>query len=84
MIETLLTIAIIIFAVTLVFAIIGLIGVIKENKCIVITITVFSALGVITHFIKGDIGSAIGSLAVTVLTGIYAYMIVKKSRNNLV
>jgi hypothetical protein len=79
-----LTTAIIIFAFTLVFAIIGLIGVIKENKCIVITITVFSAIGVIGHFIKGDIGSAIVILAITVLTAIYAYMIVKKKKNNLV
>ena len=78
------TITIIVSAVSLVFSIIGLIGVIKENKCIVITITVFSALGVIAHFIKGDIGSAIGGLAVTVLTGIYAYMIVKKKENNSV
>ncbi len=77
------TAAIIIFAVSLVFAIIGLIGVIKENTCIVIAMTVFSALGVIAHFIKGDIGSAIVSLAMTVLTGIYAYMIVEKKRNNL-
>jgi hypothetical protein len=78
-----LTTAIIIFAFSLVFAIIGLIGVIKENKCIVITITVFSAIGVITHFVKGDFGSAIVSLAITVLTGIFAYMIMKK-KNNLV
>ncbi len=84
MIEMLFTVAIIISAVSLVFTIIGLIGVIKENKCIVITITVFSALSVIAHFINGDIGSAIGSLAITVLTGIYAYMIVKKKGNNLV
>jgi hypothetical protein len=80
----LLTAAIIILAVSLVFAIIGLIGVIKENKCIVITITVFSAIGVIVHFIKGDIVSAIVSLAITALTAIYAYMIVEKKRNNLV
>jgi hypothetical protein len=78
------TAAIIILAVSLVFAIIGLIGVIKENKCIVITITVFSAIGVIVHFIKGDIVSAIVSLAITALTAIYAYMIVEKKRNNLV
>jgi hypothetical protein len=77
-------VGIIIFAVSLVFAIIGLIGVITEKKYIVITITVFSSLGIIAHFIKGDIVSAIGGLAVTVLTGIYAYMIVKKERNNLV
>ncbi len=77
------TTAIIIFAFSLVFAIIGLIGVIKENKCIVITITVLSAIGVIAHFVKGDFGSAIVSLAITVLTGIYAYMIMKK-KNNLV
>jgi len=84
MIETIFTVAIIVSAVSLVFSIIGLIGVIKENKCIVITITVFSALGVITHIVKGDIGSVIVSLAVTVLTGIYAYMIVKKKGNNMV
>jgi hypothetical protein len=79
-----LTTAIIIFAFSLVFAIIGLIGVIKENKCIVITITVFSAIGVVGHFIEGDIGSAIVSLAITVLLGIYAHMIVEKKRKNLV
>ncbi len=72
------------FAVSLVFEIIGLIGIIKENKCIVITITISSAIGVIAHFIKGDISLAIVSLAITVLTGIYAYMIVKKKGNNLV
>jgi uncharacterized membrane protein len=72
------------FAVSLVFQIIGLIGIIKENKCIVITITVFSAIGVIADFINGDIGLAKFSLGFTILTGIYAYMIVKKKRNNLV
>jgi len=59
-----------------------LIGVVKENKCIIITITVFSALGVIAHFIKGDIGTAIGSMLVTILTGIYAYMIIEKEKTN--
>ncbi len=83
MIEMVLTVVIIIFAISLVFSIIGLIGVIKENKCIVITITVLSAIGVIIHLIKGDIGSTIVSLAVTVLTGIYAYMIMKKKGNNM-
>ncbi len=84
MIEMLFTVAIIIFAVSLVFVIIGLIGIIKENKCIVITITVFSALGVIAQFIKGDIGSAIVNSGITILTGIYAHMIVEKKRNNMV
>jgi len=78
------TVGIIIFAVSLVFTIIGLIGIIKENKCVVITITVFSALCVIAQFIKGDIGSVIVNLVITVLTGIYAYMIVEKKRNNFV
>jgi hypothetical protein len=80
----LLIVVIIIYAVSLVSTIIGLIGVIKENKCIVIIMTVFSAIIVILDFIKGDFFSLIVSLAITVSSGIYAYTIVEKKRNNLV
>jgi hypothetical protein len=68
---------IIISSILLVIAIIGLIGVIKEYKWIVISTTVFSAIGVIAQFLTGDISSAIPSLAITVLIGVYAFMIVK-------
>ncbi len=65
---------IIMSSILLVIAIIGLIGVIKEYKWIVISTTVFSAIGVIAQFLTGDISSAIPSLE---LIGVYAFMIVK-------
>ncbi len=73
---------IIIISVELLITTIGLIGIIKENKCIVITITVFSAIGVIAHFVNGAVGSGVVSLLSTVLMGVYAYMIVQKYKGN--
>jgi ABC-type Na+ efflux pump permease subunit len=68
--------AIIMSSILLVIAIIGLFGVIEENKWIVISTTVFSAIGVIAQFLTGNISLAIPSLAITVLIAIYAFMIV--------
>lgn len=61
-----------------VIQVIGLVGVIKENRCVVITITVLSAIGVVCSFISGGI---LGVL-VTGLMGFYAYLIVQKEKKN--
>jgi hypothetical protein len=63
---------------SLVIQVIGLVGVIKENRCVVITITVLSAIGVVCSFISGGI---LGVL-VTGLMGFYAYLIVQKEKKN--
>jgi hypothetical protein len=64
-------------AISLVIEIIGLVGIIKENQCIVITFFVFSVLGVIGNFYNFGIGRGFIGLGMTILTGVYAYMIVK-------
>jgi len=73
---------IILLVISLICAIIALIGVLKENKCIIITMTVFSVLGVIVHIVQGDIGSAIVSLLCAILTGVFAHMIIQKEKKN--
>jgi hypothetical protein len=77
LIDKIMTEGIIMSSILLVIAIIGLIGVINENKWIVISTTAFSAIGVIAQFLTGNISLAIPSLAITVLIGVYAFMIVK-------
>ncbi len=80
--EIILIIAIVLYAITPVFCIIALIGVIKENKYIAIAMTVFSAIEDFAHFANGDIGSAIFSLLFTISIGIYVYMIFLKQKKN--
>jgi hypothetical protein len=63
--------------------IIGLVGIIKENQCIVITFFVLSILGVIGNFYSYGILSGLIGLGVTILTGVYAYMIVKYEKQNV-
>jgi hypothetical protein len=63
--------------------IIGLVGIIKENQCIVITFFVFSILGVIVNMFSCGIGSGLIGLVVTILTGVYAYKIVKYEKQNV-
>jgi uncharacterized membrane protein YjjP (DUF1212 family) len=65
-----------------VIQVIGLVGVIKENRCVVITITVLSAIGVVCSFISGGIGGGILGVLVTGLMGFYAYLIVQKEKKN--
>jgi hypothetical protein len=59
----------------LAFAIIGLIGVIKGNKYILITINVFAAIEVFVFIITLNFIAATVSFAITLLTGIYALMV---------
>jgi hypothetical protein len=64
-------------SISLVVEVIGLVGIIRENQCIVITFFVFSILGVIGNFYNYGIGHGLIGLGVTILTGVYAYKIVK-------
>jgi len=68
--------------VSLIVITIGLIGIIKENKCIIKAMTIWSALGVICLIIEGNIGSAINNIFITILTGVYACMIAEKKEEN--
>jgi hypothetical protein len=68
----------------LVLEIIGLIGIIKEKKWIVIAITVISTIGIIISLsLTGAIGQTIPSIALTALTGYYAYLIGIKEKEGL-
>jgi hypothetical protein len=64
-------------AIYLIIEIIGLAGIIKENQCIVITLFVLSILGAIGNFYCYGIGRGLIALGVAILTGVYAYKIVK-------
>jgi hypothetical protein len=63
-------------AFALVFEIIGLVGIIKENQCIVTTFFVLSILGVIGN-LKYGIDYGLFAFGVSILTGVYAYKIYK-------
>jgi len=75
-------VGIVVFAISLIFSIIGLIGAIKENEYIIKTMTVLSALGVIANIMKGAIVPVIFGILITILTGTYASMIIKKKEKN--
>ena len=60
--------------------IIALFGIIKENKCIVILITVLSAIGVVVYVVLGVYREASVCLAESIFTRVYAYMINKKTK----
>jgi hypothetical protein len=66
-----------VIAISLVIEIIGLVGIIKEHQCIVITFFVLSILGTIRNFYTYGIGPGFISLGVTILTGFYAQKIYK-------
>jgi hypothetical protein len=62
---------------------ISLVGIIKENQCIVIALVVLSILGVICGFYFKEIFSGGLYLVITILTGFYAYEIVKYEKQNV-
>ena len=63
--------------VSLVLLLIGLVGVIKENKLVIIAITVFGIVETIVYVVKANLILAFIELLSTILTGVYAYMIMK-------
>jgi len=67
-------------AILLILKIIGLIGVIKENKYIIITMTVLSAIEFIGYITQGYVRLGIISILIAILTGYYGYMIIKKEK----
>ncbi len=70
-------------SVNLILIIIGLIGIIKEKKWIVIAIAHLELFGFITNLaLTAHIISAIINCALTVLTAYYAYLIFKKETQN--
>jgi len=67
-----------VIAISLVIEIIGLVGIIKENLCIVITLFVLSILGTIGNLYSYRIDSAFIGFGISILTGVYAQKIYKK------
>ena len=78
--ETVFILGLIIGLLSIVSSTIALIGVVNENQCIMITLTVLGAIGVLGHFAVGNLSTGMLSLLVTILTGVYAYMIGEKKQ----
>lgn len=73
---------IVILSLSLLFNLIGLIGIIKEHFCIVVTITVVSALTCLGYILSGQLITGILSLLITILIGYYAHLIRLKNKPN--
>jgi predicted membrane protein len=67
----------------LVLVLIGLIGIIKEKKWIVIAITVISTIATLSLFFTQPLIFAILSITIPALTGYYAYLIGIKEKEDL-
>lgn len=63
--------------VTIIFEIFGLIGIIYENKCILILFILVSSLVVIINTLKRGFGYGLLGVVITFLTGYYYHMIGK-------
>ena len=79
-IEIALIVLIVLLAVSIILQVIGLMGIIKQNKCILITLTVFSAIGTIGYLFVGKLLAALFSAIGLVLIGVYTYMVVKRTK----
>ncbi|CAG2101583.1 unnamed protein product [Medioppia subpectinata] len=74
------TAALVIAALGLVISIVGLVGIVKENKCIVIVLLVLVVIGIISNFVYKEFGSALWGIVCAVLTAIYLYLIIQKDK----
>ncbi len=72
-----------VLAISLVIEIIGLVGIIKENQCIVITLFVISIIGAIGNLYSYGIGRAFIGFGISILTGVYARKIYKKRETEI-
>ena len=71
--------AICIFGFAIVYEIIAITGIAKENKTIVITYLVLAVIGFIANIFYG-IQTGLFTLLMIGLSGYYAYMLIKKDR----
>jgi len=79
--QSLTTICILVYVLIILFKIIGLIAIIKENKSIVYTFLVLSILALIGNMIRDGMDFGILDIVIVLLTGYYAYMINKNDDN---
>ncbi|CAG2120380.1 unnamed protein product [Medioppia subpectinata] len=62
----------------LVITVIGLVGIIKENICIVIVLLVLTFLGVISNLVTREYGAAAWGIVCGTVTGLYLRLLIQK------
>ncbi|CAG2101582.1 unnamed protein product [Medioppia subpectinata] len=74
------TIGLVITVVGLLVGIIGLVGVIRESKCIVIMLLVVTIAAIIANFAMVMFVSAVWGIVVAAVTAVYLYLIIQKEK----
>ncbi|CAG2179909.1 unnamed protein product [Oppiella nova] len=69
--------------ITLLIAVVGLVGIIKEIKWIVTTLLVLHIIGIIMNLTNGEVTHGLCGIVSSILTGVLLYLIIQKQNEGL-